>query len=46
VECSIAALKDHHAKLKTTWGIETAAEAAIPEVPLAQFIETLTAHVA
>lgn len=46
VEGSIAALKDHHAKLKTTWSIETAAEAAIPEVPLAQFIETLTAHVA
>lgn len=46
VEGSIAALKEHHAKLKTTWGIETATEAAIPDVPLAQFIETLTAHVA
>ena len=46
VEGSRKQLVEHHQSLKTTWGIETKVEAAIPDVPLASFIQQLTAHVA
>ncbi len=42
---SVAALKAHHEALKQTWGIECAAELAIPEVTLKAFCEGLTSHV-
>lgn len=45
VEASRGALEKHHAHLKTTWDIATTTEVVVPEAPLAQLIENLTAHV-
>ena len=45
MEDSIAKLKQHHDQLKTTWGIQTSVEVAIPEKPLAQFCEEILRHV-
>jgi len=42
---SVEELKKHHATLKATWGIKTAAEVAIPDVSLDEFCKTLVAHV-
>jgi CRISPR system Cascade subunit CasC len=45
MEASVAALKHHHEQLKTTWGIQTSVEVAIPDRPLAQFCEEILHHV-
>ena len=45
VAASRAALEKHHHELKATWGISTVTEVVIPDEPLAQLIEKLTAHV-
>ena len=45
VEKSIDALKEHHEGLKTTWGIETKAEVAIPEVTMSEFCAEILRHV-
>ena len=45
IQPSIAALKEHHEKLKSIWGIETVTEVAIPDVNLKEFIDRLVAHV-
>ncbi len=45
VKESIESLKEHHAALKATWGIETSAEAAIPDKSLAEFCEEMLKHV-
>ena len=42
---SIAALKQHHAALKTTWDITCETEVAIPDVTLNAFCEGLSNHV-
>jgi CRISPR system Cascade subunit CasC len=42
---SIAGLKSHYSAMKTTWAIATSAEAAIPDVNITEFIQSLTAHV-
>jgi CRISPR system Cascade subunit CasC len=41
VEGSVAALKAHHESLKSTWGIATAVEVAIPDVNVNEFIKRL-----
>jgi CRISPR system Cascade subunit CasC len=45
MEVSVAALKDHHKRLKETWGIKPTVEVAIPDQPLHQFCGELLAHV-
>ena len=45
MDASIAALREHHAQLKTTWGIETAADAAIPDKTLNAFCGEILRHV-
>ncbi len=45
LEKSIEALKKHHEALKTTWGIKTSEEVAIPDVPLDEFCRRLVSHV-
>jgi CRISPR system Cascade subunit CasC len=45
VAASRKALEEHHASLKTTWGIATAEEVAVPDAPLSTLIEKLTSHV-
>ncbi len=45
VDASRVALEDHHASLKSTWGITTTAEVAVPNAPLATLIEKLTSYV-
>lgn len=42
---SIEELKKHHEAMKTTWGIKTAAEVAIPDTSLDEFCRTLVAYV-
>ncbi len=46
VAASRKALEEHHASLKTTWGITTAEEVIVPDAPLSTLIEKLTSHVA
>src|SRR5205823_1057008 len=41
----IAALKEHHEQLKSTWGIKPALEAAIPDKPLDKFCAEILRHV-
>ena len=38
-------LEEHHAKLKSVWGIETTEECSLPDVSLSTFIDRLTSHV-
>ena len=45
VEASRERLEKHHQELKATWGINTVTEVIVPDEPLAQLIEKLTAHV-
>jgi len=45
VAASRKALEEHHASLKTTWGITTAEEVAVPDAPISTLIEKLTSHV-
>jgi CRISPR system Cascade subunit CasC len=45
VAASRKALEEHHASLKTTWGITTAEEVTVPDAPLSTLIEKLTSHV-
>lgn len=45
VDASRKALEEHHASLKTAWGITTAEEVAVPDAPLSTLIEKLTSHV-
>ena len=45
MDASISALKKHHEDLKKTWGIEPAAEVAIPDKPLDEFCKEIVAHV-
>jgi CRISPR system Cascade subunit CasC len=45
VEASIAALKEHHEQLKSTWGIKPALETAIPDKPLDKFCAEILRHV-
>jgi CRISPR system Cascade subunit CasC len=45
MEVSIAALQEHHAQLKKTWGIQTSADPAIPDRPLGEFCAELLGHV-
>ena len=42
---STDAMRDHHAGLKNTWGIETRTEVWLPETNLSDFISQLTADV-
>lgn len=42
---SIAALKQHHEQLKTTWGIKPTVEIAIPDVDLDTFCKRIITHV-
>lgn len=45
VDASRRALEEHHQQLKATWGITSTTEVVVPDAPLAQLVETLTAHV-
>jgi CRISPR system Cascade subunit CasC len=45
MEPSVSALKTHWEQLKKTWGIEPAAEAAIPDQTMDQFCEEILVHV-
>jgi CRISPR system Cascade subunit CasC len=45
MDASIAALKEHHEQLKSTWGIRPLAEVAIPDRTLDQFCEEIVRHV-
>ncbi len=45
VAASRKALEEHHAALKTTWGIITQEEVTVPDAPLSILIEKLTSHV-
>ncbi len=45
VEPSVKEMREHHSAMKKTWGIETAEEVAIPDVPLDEFCRRLVAHV-
>lgn len=45
VVASRKALEEHHASLKTTWGIATIEEVAVPDAPLSILVEKLTSHV-
>jgi hypothetical protein len=42
---SETALKEHHEKLKTTWGINPVNEVEIPAMSLDKFCEEIVAHV-
>ncbi len=46
VAASRKALEEHHASLKTTWGITTTEEVTVPDAPLSTLIDKLTSHVA
>src|SRR5262249_52708679 len=45
MDASIAALKQHHEHLKTTWAIKPTVEVAIPDKSLDQFCAELLTHV-
>lgn len=45
VAASRKALEEHHASLKSTWGITTTDEVVVPEHTLATLIDRLTSHV-
>lgn len=45
MDASIAALKEHHERLKKTWGIKPAVEIAIPDRPLDEFCAEILSHV-
>jgi len=45
MEASIAALKEHHHRLKETWNIKPVLEVAIPDKPLDQFCKEILTHV-
>jgi CRISPR system Cascade subunit CasC len=45
MDASIAALREHYAQLKTTWGIESVAETAIPDQTLNAFCGEILRHV-
>ena len=45
MEASIIALKEHHEKLKETWGIQPSLEVSIPDKTLGQFCEEILSHV-
>ena len=45
VASSRKALEEHHAELKSTWGITTTEEVLVPDAPLSTLIERLTSHV-
>ena len=45
VAASRQALESHHEAMKTTWGVVTSEEIAVPDAPLSTLIEKLTAHV-
>jgi len=45
IEVSRKRLEEHHASLKTTWGITTAEEVTVPDAPLSTLIDKLTSHV-
>lgn len=45
VDASIAAMKEHHAQLKKTWGIKPGVEVAIPDIGLDTFCKEIIAHV-
>lgn len=45
VDTSRKALEDHHSSLKSTWGITTTEEVAVPDATLATLIKKLTSHV-
>ena len=45
MDASIAAMKDHHKKLKETWGIVSDLEIAIPEQPFSSLREEILRHV-
>ncbi|MGA2440201.1 MAG: type I-E CRISPR-associated protein Cas7/Cse4/CasC [Tepidisphaeraceae bacterium] len=44
-DASVAALKEHHAQLKKTWGINPSVEVAIPDKPLDEFCREILTHV-
>ena len=46
MDASIAALREHHAQLKKTWGIKPTLEKAIPETDLDTFCREIVTHVA
>jgi CRISPR system Cascade subunit CasC len=45
MDASIAALKEHHKQLKTTWDIKPSAEVFIPDKSLDEFCEEILSHV-
>jgi CRISPR system Cascade subunit CasC len=45
MDASIAALRDHHAQLKKTWGIKPLVEKAIPDIDLDTFCTEIVTHV-
>ena len=45
VAASRKALEEHHASLKSTWGIVTNEEVTVPDSPLITLIDKLTSHV-
>jgi CRISPR system Cascade subunit CasC len=45
IAASIETLNKHHESLKTTWGIQTAAELSIPTIGLDEFCKGIVAHV-
>jgi CRISPR system Cascade subunit CasC len=45
MDASVAALKQHHEHLKTTWAIKPTVDVAIPDKSLDQFCAELLAHV-
>ncbi|MBN2450790.1 MAG: type I-E CRISPR-associated protein Cas7/Cse4/CasC [Lentisphaeria bacterium] len=45
LDASVAALQAHYRQLKATWGLDAAAECAIPEVSLDAFCERMVRHV-
>jgi CRISPR system Cascade subunit CasC len=44
-DASVAAMKEHHAQLKETWGIKPSVEVAIPDKPLDEFCREILTHV-
>jgi CRISPR system Cascade subunit CasC len=44
-DASVAALTEHHAQLKKTWGIKPTLEKAIPETDLDTFCKEIVGHV-
>jgi CRISPR system Cascade subunit CasC len=45
MQVSVDALREHHKRLKETWGIKPAVEVAIPDMPLDAFCTEILGHV-